>query len=190
MMLFTLLLFSTLLHCVYSQVDPDLDPVLYKAIQKAVVKDESNLLTLKSLFYPPSPGNSEQIRFNIPECSLAVKVKADYLPDHWNNCSHCDADLSRAGYYCYNENIYFESYSEIQSKELFLYVEATVALLEEIEFFSVGLFSILTNQNLVSGHTDCVLSIIIDYELDSLQDYSSVRVTETLKAVLLWVCLF
>ena len=145
-MLSSLLLFTTLLHCVYTLGYTD--PVLYKAIQKAVVKDESNMLALQSLFY--TPGNSnKQIQFSIPECSFSVKSKTDhdYLPYWWRNCSRCDSDLSTVGYYCYNESLHMGNYSEVQSK-LFPYVIATTYLLDPIELSSVRLFDLLTNQNL------------------------------------------
>ena len=185
-MLFILLLFSTLLHCVYSQLDPGVDPVLYKAIQKAVVKDESNLLTLQDIFYSPNNSN-KQIQFRIPECSFMVAVKNNTHPG-WSNCLHCDSDLP-SGYYCYDEDVYIGNYSDIKSKELFSYVEATAQLLEQIEFSSVRLFDLLTNQNLASASssvTNCELSIHIDDELDSLPD--SYEVEHTLQAVFLWVC--
>ena len=177
-MLSSLLLFTTLLHCVYT-LDYT-DPVLYKAIQKAVVKDESNM----------TPGNSnKQIQFSIPECFFTVKSKIDhdYLPYGWNNCSRCDSDLSTVGYYCYNESLHMGNYSEVQSK-LFPYVIATTYLLDLIELYSVRLFDLLTNQNLAdtgSFVTDCKISINIDDELDSLHGYSAVR--DTLQTVFVWV---
>ena len=187
MLLFTLLLLSPLLHCVYSQFDSQVDPVLYKAIQKAVVKNESNLLALQDLFY--SPGNSnKQIQFNIPECFFMVKSKTDNQFNlDWNNCSHCNTDLS-SGYYCYNEKLHVGNYSDIQSKELFSYVVTTVALLDQIELCSVRLFDLLTNQNLASASssvTNCELSINIDDDLVSLPE--ELEVEDTLQAVFLWV---
>ena len=188
-MLFILLLFSTLLHCVYSQFDPGVDPVLYKAIQKAVVKDESNLLTLQDVFYSLDNSN-KQIQFRIPECSFMVAVKNNTHPG-WSNCSHCDSDLP-SGYYCYNQDVYIGNYSDIKSKELFSYVEVTTEHLGFIvEFSSVRLFDFLTNQNLASASSSVItstLSIHIDDELDSLPDSGSFEIEDTLLTVLLWVC--
>ena len=184
MMMFILLLFSTLLHSVYSQLDPGVDSVLYEAIQKAVVKDESNLLTLQDIFYLPDNSN-KQIQFRIPECSFMVAVKNNTHPD-WSNCSHCDSDLP-SGYYCNDKDVYIGNYSDIKSKELFSYVEATTRL--RLDLCSVRLFNLLTNQNLAiasSSVTNCELSINIDDELDSLPDFYEVE--DTLQAVFFWVC--
>ena len=141
------------------------DPILYEALQEALISDNDNLIQLQSILYPPGG-----------ESPVSISIFVDMYTCPYYNCSW-DSQL-----FMVSKDASSSSHDRLKQ-----HINQQSDTLVLINFISVYFFNKVTLSNLGDNQASIDATVFLELLVSELPTYDTFEVHETLSLLLSWV---